>query len=119
MLIPKPIITFLTQKSDHEILNERLSEHEKTGIQMKEIRPTNGSKKSEQRYQSLNDSDDNISPTKMEFDMQEHMSLKASHTLRASLEGREPEDFLQLVKEGLGQSSGGHAAHSLSELFIH
>lgn len=74
MLIPKPIIVFLTQKSDHEILNERLSEHEKTGIQMKEIRPqTDGSKKSEHKMGSINDEDyEYESPTKMEFDMQEH-----------------------------------------------
>ena len=74
MLIPKPIITFLTQKSDHEILNERLSEHEKTGIQMKEIRPlTDGSKKSEHKMGIINDEDyEYESPTKMEFDMQEH-----------------------------------------------
>ena len=51
--------------------------------------------------------------------MQQHLSLKAAHTLRASLEGREPEDFLKLIAEGLGQNSEGHKQHSLSELFIH
>ena len=34
MLIPKPIIEYMFQKSDHDIHAERLSEHEKTGIQM-------------------------------------------------------------------------------------
>jgi len=38
----------------------------------------------------------------VERDMQQHKSLKASHQLRASLQGKEPEDFLKLVKEGLG-----------------
>lgn len=67
-------------------------------------------------YISLNDSADNVATG--EFDMQQHMSLKAAHTLRASLEGKEPEDFLKLVKEGLGQNDG-HKQHALGELFIH
>ena len=50
--------------------------------------------------------------------MQEHLSLKASYNLRASVEGKEPEDFLTLVREGLGQEAH-HEAHALSELFIH
>jgi hypothetical protein len=109
MLIPKPIIEYMFQKSDHEIHNERLSEHEKSGIQMQEIRPTtDGSQKRSQGDKARligNLNDDEISdesPTKMEFDMQQHLSLKAAHTLRASLEGKEPEDFLKLIAEGLG-----------------
>lgn len=101
MLFPKPIIEFMFQKSDHEIHNERLSEHEKTGIQMQEIRPTtDGSQKRSQGDKQrliggINDDESDGSPSKaMEFDMQQHLSLKAAHTLRASLEGREPEDFL-------------------------
>ena len=47
------------------------------------------------------------------------MSLKASHTLRASLEGREPDEFIMMIREGLGQDSGAHAEHNLTELFIH
>lgn len=42
MLFVKPILTAMFAKSDHEILNERLSQHEQTGIQMHEIRPTGG-----------------------------------------------------------------------------
>lgn len=32
MLFPKPIITYMFAKSDHDIINERLSQHEQTGI---------------------------------------------------------------------------------------
>jgi V-type H+-transporting ATPase subunit a len=72
---------------------------------MVEIRPQTGkeSKKSTEIIQNLNDSvEENPLLQEDEYDMQAHMSLKAAHTLRASLEGREPEDFLKLVKEGLG-----------------
>lgn len=50
--------------------------------------------------------------------MQQHLSLKASHRLRASLQGKEAEDFLTLVKTGLGQNDG-HKSHSFGELMIH
>jgi vacuolar-type H+-ATPase subunit I/STV1 len=50
--------------------------------------------------------------------MQQHLSLKASHRLRASLQGKEPEDFLTLVKTGLGQTDG-HKSHAFGEMMIH
>jgi hypothetical protein len=106
MLIPKPFIVWLFQKSDHEIINERLSEHEKQGIQMKDIRVTD-EKKTDSKYKgtsALNESVEEDTPLvkATDIDMQQHLSLKAAQTLRASLQGKEPEDFLTLVKEGLG-----------------
>jgi|LakMenEpi03Aug12_release.lakeMendotaPanAssembly.Ray.scaffolds.fasta_scaffold124269_1 hypothetical protein len=52
MLIPKPLLVFFFSKSKHELLSERLSEHEKSGIEMKE--GNNFGKK--QVYATLNDS---------------------------------------------------------------
>ena len=54
MLIPKPLIVFFFSKSKDELLGERLSEHEKSGIEMKEGN-TFGKK---QIYTTLNDSVD-------------------------------------------------------------
>lgn len=122
MLIPKPIILYFFTKTEHEILNERLSTHEASGIELQGIRPTDGSKKSigtpvdlVGKYSNkLNDSMEeeqidtvqkkNWSKINLDgaVDTQEHMSLKASHTLRASLEGREPDEFITLIREGLG-----------------
>lgn len=92
---------------------------------MVDIRPMSDHKPSGSKeiIHSLNDSiEESVPLTKIQdgdYDMQEHMSLKAAHTLRASLEGKEPDDFMQLVKEGLGQDSANHGTHELSELFIH
>lgn len=66
MLFPKPIIVYFFTKTEHEILNERLSEHVDSGIELQGIRPTDGSKKSigtpvdlAGKYNSkLNDSDE-------------------------------------------------------------
>jgi len=35
------------------------------------------------------------------------------------LDGRDPSDMVDLIREGLGQNHEGHESHSLVELFIH
>lgn len=109
MLIPKPIIVYFFNKTSHEKLNERLSEHSHSGIEMEE-RPSKRSNARNNYNTGLNDSYDEEEIDTMQkkskydaYDTQEHQSLKASHTLRASLEGKEPDEFLTLIREGLGQ----------------
>lgn len=35
------------------------------------------------------------------------------------MDGRDPSDMVDLIREGLGQNHEGHESHSLVELFIH
>lgn len=46
MLLIKPVIVYFTSPTVHEVLSERLSEHEKKGIELQGIRPTDSTQKS-------------------------------------------------------------------------